>query len=82
MRIGKLNGDLEDVVARLESEGFARLDLEISHLRALLALPVHADHRDPFDHLLIAQAIAEGAVFVSQDRYSGRYEVDLLRCRP
>lgn len=82
MRIGKLDGDLEDIVLKLEAGGFARLDLQISHLRALLALPLHADHRDPFDRLLIAQAMAEGAIFVSRDRHSERYEVELLRCRP
>jgi hypothetical protein len=37
-------------------------------------------HRDPFDHLLIAQAIAEDATFISDDRHAPRYPVRLVTC--
>jgi PIN domain nuclease of toxin-antitoxin system len=36
------------------------------YLEALLSLPLH--HRDPFDRLLIAQAIAESVLVLSDDR--------------
>jgi PIN domain nuclease of toxin-antitoxin system len=49
-----------------------------SHLEALEVLPVH--HRDPFDHLLLAQAIAEDLTFVSGDRHASAYSVKLMRC--
>ncbi|CVI63051.1 hypothetical protein AGR7A_pAt20074 [Agrobacterium deltaense NCPPB 1641] len=42
------------------------MDITDAHLIALTALPFH--HRDPFDHLLMAQAVAEEAHFVSQDQ--------------
>jgi PIN domain nuclease of toxin-antitoxin system len=45
-------------------------------LSALMALPLH--HRDPFDHLLIAQALAEDAAFCSGDVYAEKYPVRLL----
>ncbi|MEJ0048672.1 MAG: hypothetical protein WDN04_23105 [Rhodospirillales bacterium] len=41
-------------------------------------LPVH--HRDPFDHLLIAQAIVEAAIFVSEDRHIPAYAVQVVPC--
>ncbi len=41
---------------------------------------MHADHRDPFDHLLIAQAMTSGALFVSDDRNVRRYPVRSVTC--
>ena len=37
-------------------------------------------HRDPFDHLLIAQAIAEDAMFISEDRNAARYPARIVTC--
>ena len=51
-----------------------------AHLVALAGLPLHPDHRDPFDHLLVAQAITEGATFVSEDRNIPRYAVPFVTC--
>jgi PIN domain nuclease of toxin-antitoxin system len=41
------------------------LPIEVSHLAAVTTLPFH--HRDPFDRLLIAQALAENMPIVSSD---------------
>ena len=59
-------------------QGFRWLPIEPSHLLALTRLEAH--HRDPFDHLLIAQSIAEDATFVSPDRRAALYPVQLMRC--
>jgi PIN domain nuclease of toxin-antitoxin system len=40
------------------------------------ALPLH--HRDPFDRLMIAQALIESLVIVSVDPLMRRYDVRLL----
>ncbi|HEY0604403.1 MAG TPA: hypothetical protein VGD58_15890 [Herpetosiphonaceae bacterium] len=37
-----------------------------------------ADHRDPFDRLLIAQAMVEGMVIVSRDKKFDAYEIQRL----
>lgn len=66
LRIGKLEADIGEILAVLPDQGFERLDITDSHLITLAALPVH--HRAPFDHLLMAQAIAEGPHFVSEDQ--------------
>jgi hypothetical protein len=54
------------------------LTIGATHLLALSRLPMH--HRDPFDHLLIAQAIAEDATFISDDRNTSRYSVRSITC--
>ncbi|MBE7209881.1 MAG: type II toxin-antitoxin system VapC family toxin [Gluconacetobacter diazotrophicus] len=78
IRIGKLAVDLDDVMAAVPADGLRLLDLRTVHLRRLMTLPVH--HRDPFDHLLIAQAREERATFMSEDDQVARYPVDLMRC--
>jgi PIN domain nuclease of toxin-antitoxin system len=40
-------------------------------------LPVH--HDDPFDRMLIAQALSEGLVLVTRDRRFSAYEVELIK---
>jgi PIN domain nuclease of toxin-antitoxin system len=77
-RAGKMEVSLETIVAEIDEVGFERLGLTQEHLAALSALPFH--HRDPFDHLLIAQAIAESLTFVSADRRSADYPVQLISC--
>nr|WP_295109141.1 type II toxin-antitoxin system VapC family toxin [uncultured Caulobacter sp.] len=73
VRIGKLEADLEEIERVLEEESLTRLAISSAHLRALGGLPAH--HRDPFDHMLIAQAIAEEAVFLTGDRQVSAYPV-------
>ena len=78
LRIGKLDADIEEILATLPDQGFDRLDVKDAHLIALAALPLH--HRDPFDHLLMAQAVAEGAHFVSQDQNVALYGIPFVTC--
>lgn len=77
-RIGKLDADIAEIGDAVATSGFARLSIEQAHLERLAGLPRH--HRDPFDHLLIAQAAVEGATFVSADRNAARYPVEILPC--
>lgn len=78
LRIGKLDADIEEILGILPDQGFQRLDIADAHLIALAGLPVH--HRDPFDHLLMAQALAEDAHFVSEDQNVPLYGVPFLTC--
>ncbi|NTE68118.1 type II toxin-antitoxin system VapC family toxin [Agrobacterium tumefaciens] len=78
LRIGKLDADIEEILAILPDQGFDRLDITEAHLIALAALPLH--HRDPFDHLLMAQAVAEEAHFVSQDQNVALYGIPFVTC--
>lgn len=79
-RVGKLGADIREISIAVQEQDFVLLAITPAHLATLAGLPMHADHRDPFDHLLIAQAIAEGATFVSQDRNVRRYPVAHVAC--
>jgi PIN domain nuclease of toxin-antitoxin system len=52
---------------------FEVLDVTADHVFALEPLPLH--HRDPFDRLLIAQAVADGLELVSADTAFDAYPV-------
>ena len=74
--LGKLK--LPDpVVAFIETQrmqnGFGWLPVEAAALASLMELPFH--HRDPFDRLLIAQAISRDYTLVSADGAIGQYPV-------
>src|SRR5205823_8216842 len=68
--LGKLTfpADPETV---MRNEGFTVLSIGFAHLRRLGTLP-HL-HRDPFDRMLIAQAMVEGMPLITNDHALGRY---------
>ncbi len=70
--LGKLDApdDLEDVV---EANRFLSLPITIPHALAVRSLPDH--HRDPFDRMLIAQALHEGFRLVTRDSEIAKYPV-------
>ncbi len=77
-RIGKLEAEITAIEQALQRDGLQRLAITPAHLAVLSGLPAH--HRDPFDHLLIAQAVSEGATIVSDDRMMQLYKVPILAC--
>jgi PIN domain nuclease of toxin-antitoxin system len=77
-RVGKLQADIKEIADAVDHGDFTLLDIDVPHLLTLAGLPMH--HRDPFDHLLIAQAITEDATFISRDRNVARYPVRTLTC--
>lgn len=56
--------------------GFAVLSIEFAHLRRLELLP--RLHRDPFDQMMIAQALAEGVPIATADRIFSAYGVQIV----
>jgi PIN domain nuclease of toxin-antitoxin system len=81
VRIGKLEVEMPALISGSVRAGFELLDLVPAHVERLMALPVSAQHRDPFDQLLLAQTKAEGATFVTDDRHARRYGVPILSSR-
>jgi PIN domain nuclease of toxin-antitoxin system len=73
--LGRLEapGDLEDAI---EQAGFIKRLVTFADVRHLAALPPH--HRDPFDRMLVAQAIEEGAPLVSSDPQIARYPIQVI----
>jgi PIN domain nuclease of toxin-antitoxin system len=75
-RLGKLKleGSLEDFSRTLQTDhGFHLLSLEVIDISRVEKLP-HS-HRDPFDLLLIGQAIERGATAVTNDPRWKQYPV-------
>jgi PIN domain nuclease of toxin-antitoxin system len=60
----------------VEESGFEKLPILFPHAEAAGALPAY--QRDPFDRMLIAQAIIENLTLVSNDRRMERYDVPIL----
>lgn len=56
----------------LRDEAFEMLPITGSHVRTTIRLPLH--HRDPFDRMLIAQAIEEQLTLVTADRAFDVYD--------
>lgn len=61
----------------IDACGFDELPVRAGHAAASARLPPH--HNDPFDRLLIAQALYEKADLVTVDAAIGRYDVPIFR---
>lgn len=73
--LGKLEApaDLEE---EIELRGFSHLPLQFRHGTVLRSLPVH--HQDPFDRMIISQAMQEGLTIITHDRKFEKYAVKVL----
>lgn len=66
----------DDLVERADSAGFERLLITIEHAQDAARLPRH--HRDPFDRMLVAQALAEGLTLATADAALAQYGVPIF----
>lgn len=64
------------VAARMAELMLAPLNIKHGHAAAVFDLPWH--HRDPFDRLLIAQAVVEHLTLATLDKKFKRYRVPIL----
>ena len=71
-----LSRDVQSLAASLQEDGLKLLSIEPPHCRAVTNLPFH--HRDPFDRMLIAQALTEDFVLLSRDREFESYPVRVV----
>jgi PIN domain nuclease of toxin-antitoxin system len=70
----------QEAAAAIAASGLALLDLDQRHVFVLMSLPQVADHRDPFDRMLVAQAKAEGLTLMTADPKLARYGIPVLGC--
>ena len=79
MRLGKISGHMNALIQEIHKSHFLELPVTSQHAAATLGLP--DIHRDPFDRILIAQAVSEPLVFLTADpklkKYSELVEVIL-----
>jgi len=76
--IGKLtlkNG-LQNIFQLIDENGFRLLSLEPAHILLVSSMEFH--HRDPFDRLIIAQAIAENMTILTNDMVFRKYLANVV----
>ena len=74
--IGKLDFDTQGLERALPAVGVEALGISLQHTARVADLPPH--HRDPFDRMLVAQALCESMTLVSRDRELETYGVRML----
>jgi PIN domain nuclease of toxin-antitoxin system len=79
VRAGKLQVDPAAVQRASAADGFERLAISPAHIACIIGFSAH--HRDPFDRPLVAQAIVEAAVLVTDDAAIPLCPVQTLGCR-
>lgn len=78
--LDKLHIDMgfENFPKFLVQHDFDILGITQQHILGLLTLPKFDHHKDPFDRLLIAQAISEDLTIISADRHFDSYPVQVV----
>ena|SRR5579871_992001 len=77
VRLSKIKGDPARLADFIAESGFSELPIWSRHAKLVSTLPMH--HSDPFDRLLIAQAIAEPLHLLTADIKLKPY-TDLILC--
>ena len=70
-RLGKIDADPRELAAAIDASGFLELPVSAAHAAGVASLELH--HNDPFDRLLIAQALAEPLKLVTVDDVLAKY---------
>ena len=73
---GKLGVSVDEFLGELKKQPFEILPVELRHVRELANLATI--HRDPFDRILIAQAVVDQLVIISVDEKFGKYGVEVF----
>ena len=68
--------DPETIIDAARETGFTELAVSAQHAAGVAKLPLH--HKDPFDRMLISQALTEPARLLTADRTLGAYSKDLV----
>ena len=71
-----LSRPIDEIFTEINRSTVSILSIEPDHALKVSSLPFH--HKDPFDRLIIAQAIVDDISIISTDRSFSDYEVTLL----
>lgn len=71
VRLGKLQADIDELIANIEPAGLLELPVTSRHSAQVASLPLL--HGDPFDRMLIAQAISEPLYLITADSQLPQY---------
>ena len=67
----------KEIINYVQDNDFELLPIETDHILKSVALPNH--HADPFDRLLIAQAVTEGLILITDDAHIQKYDVKTIQ---
>lgn len=68
--------DLKEIIAEVQANGFDLLPILPTHILKVENLPYF--HRDPFDRMLIAQALVEDFTLISNENLFDQYNVQRI----
>lgn len=66
-----MGGTISQIEKLLSNNGISLIDIKSSHLEQLITLPFI--HKDPFDRLIITQAIVEKLQIITDDQFIVKY---------
>ncbi len=69
--LGKLKADAAEILAAVQPAGLSLLPITGEHAARVARLPTH--HKDPFDRILLAQAVTEPMILLTNDKALERY---------
>ncbi len=72
----ELSNTLDNWIEQVKADDIEILLVEPFHVLQTMSLPLH--HKDPFDRIIIAQAMAENLILMSSDHIFRQYPVTLL----
>ena len=73
-RLGRLDADPAEIARQIGLCGFLALPISLNHAAYVYQLPVpDGDHKDPFDRMLVAQALSEPLILVTADKQLAKY---------
>jgi PIN domain nuclease of toxin-antitoxin system len=75
-KISLKSGWMQTIKGEMKANSVQWLPIEMVHCAELEQLPFH--HRDPFDRMLIGQAIAEGMRVLSRDHRFSDYPIECI----
>lgn len=76
LKIGKLPAfsvTTDQLIEQTIRDGIRIIQLSDQHITTYDQIPLYADHRDPFDRLILATALAEQMPLISADEKFSRY---------
>lgn len=76
LSIGKLSLPNDNLATAIAHLAVTVMPISVAHIGRAQTLPFH--HRDPFDRMMIAQAMEEGLTIVTRDRHFPAYGVPVL----
>jgi len=74
-----VNIDIQKIPDYCEKMSFELIPLDPAEALKSVQLPVKANHKDPFDRMLIYQCITNGCTLVSKDKRMEQYKKDGLK---